>query len=157
MSAVTSPMRSNRGAIPRRYGDRPATVLNETATSQRRYRGGMASILPETLTVLTTVESAAKAEVLARGAVEQRVAACAQINGPVTSVYRWEDAVQTDPEWQVLFKTAAARYGALEAYIRAAHDYDVPEIIATRVVRGGADYLRWVVEECADPDATAEA
>ncbi|MDT0377393.1 divalent-cation tolerance protein CutA [Streptomyces sp. DSM 42041] len=116
----------------------------------------MAEIVPETLTVLTTVDGAAKAESLARGAVERRVAACAQISAPVTSVYRWEGTVQTDPEWQVLFKTAAARYGALEAYIREVHDYDVPEIIATPVVRGGADYLRWVVEECTDPEATAE-
>ncbi len=113
--------------------------------------------MAETLTVLTTIDSAEKAEALARGAIEGRVAACAQIVGPVTSVYRWEGAVQTDPEWQVLFKTAAERYGALEAYIRDAHDYDVPEIIATRVVEGGADYLRWVVEESTDPDASLPA
>ncbi|EST36318.1 hypothetical protein N566_16485, partial [Streptomycetaceae bacterium MP113-05] len=59
--------------------------------------------------------------------------------------------------WQVLFKTAAARYGALESYVREAHDYDVPEIIATPVVCGDADYLRWVIAECTDPDATTEA
>ncbi|UGY91318.1 divalent-cation tolerance protein CutA [Streptomyces gobiensis] len=103
----------------------------------------------EILTVLTTTDSAAKAESLARGAVAARLAACAQINGPVTSVYRWEGAVQTDPEWQVLFKTAAGRYTALAAYIRQAHDYDVPEIIATPVTEGGADYLAWVAEETA--------
>ncbi|MCF6521783.1 divalent-cation tolerance protein CutA [Streptomyces sp. JJ36] len=120
----------------------------------------MAEILPETpsvLTVLTTTGSAEEAEALARGAVERRVAACAQIGGPVTSVYRWEDAVQTDPEWQVLFKTAATRYADLEAYLREAHSYDVPEIIATPVVRGGADYLGWVAEECAGPSATTGA
>lgn len=117
----------------------------------------MAEMLPETLTVLTTTDSAGKAEALARGAIERRVAACAQIAGPVTSVYRWEDEVQTDQEWQVFFKTAAARYSALEAYLREAHDYDVPEIIATRIVQGGADYLRWVVAESTDPDATARA
>ncbi|MFR9674668.1 divalent-cation tolerance protein CutA [Streptomyces sp. TR06-5] len=117
----------------------------------------MADNVPETLTVLTTIDSAEKAETLARGAIERRVAACAQINGPVTSVYRWEGTVQADPEWQVLFKTAAARYSALEAYLGEAHDYDVPEIIATRVVEGGADYLRWVVEETTDPGATLPA
>lgn len=103
--------------------------------------------MAEILTVLTTTDSEARARALAAGAVERNVAACAQINGPVTSVYRWEGEVQTDPEWQVLFKTAAARYDALEAYVREAHDYDVPEIIATPVVRGGADYLAWVEEE----------
>ncbi|MGK5451175.1 divalent-cation tolerance protein CutA [Streptomyces radiopugnans] len=99
------------------------------------------------LTVLTTTDSREKAEALARGAVEARVAACAQVSGPVTSVYRWEGEVRAEPEWQVLLKTAAARYDALEAHLRAAHDYDTPEIIATPVVRGGADYLAWVAEE----------
>jgi len=105
------------------------------------------------LTVLTTTDSEEKARGLAAGAVEQRVAACAQISAPVTSVYRWEGAVQNDPEWQVLFKTSTARYDALEAYLREAHDYDVPEIIATPVVRGGADYLAWVAEETDAPGA----
>ncbi|OEV02672.1 divalent-cation tolerance protein CutA [Streptomyces oceani] len=103
--------------------------------------------MADILTVLTTTDSAAAAEALARGAVERRVAACAQLNGPVTSVFRWEGAVRTEPEWQVLFKTSVAAYAALEAYIREAHDYEVPEIIATPVSHGGADYQDWVVEE----------
>jgi periplasmic divalent cation tolerance protein len=103
----------------------------------------------DVLTVLTTTDSAAKAAELARGAVGARVAACAQISAPVTSVYRWEGAVETATEWQVLFKTTVSRYPALEAHLRAAHDYDVPEIIATPVVSGGADYLAWVDAETA--------
>ncbi|MGI5352285.1 divalent-cation tolerance protein CutA [Streptomyces sp. CA-250714] len=103
--------------------------------------------MAEILTVLTTTSSQEDAKALAAAAIERRLAACAQLSGPVTSVYRWEGAVQTDPEWQVLFKTSAARYDALEAYLREAHPYDVPEIIATPVVRGSADYLRWVEDE----------
>lgn len=101
------------------------------------------------LTVLTTTDAVEKAEALARGAVQARVAACAQISGPVTSVYRWKGTVETAAEWQVLFKTTGARYDALEAYLREAHDYDTPEIVATPVVRGSADYLRWLEEETA--------
>ncbi|GGZ72679.1 divalent-cation tolerance protein CutA [Streptomyces echinoruber] len=101
------------------------------------------------LTVLTTTDDQGRAEALARGAIEARVAACAQVSGPVTSVYRWKGEVRTAPEWQVLFKTTGARYDALEAYLREAHDYDTPEIIATPIVRGSADYLRWLEEETA--------
>ncbi|GAA2441238.1 divalent-cation tolerance protein CutA [Streptomyces macrosporus] len=101
----------------------------------------------EILTVLTTTDDPGKAEALARGAVEARLAACAQVAGPVTSVYRWEGEVRAEREWQVLLKTTVARYDALEAHLRAAHDYDTPEIIATPVVRGGADYLAWVAAE----------
>ncbi|MCK7627176.1 divalent-cation tolerance protein CutA [Streptomyces sp. RS10V-4] len=99
------------------------------------------------LTVLTTTDSEQKAERLARGAIEDRLAACAQISAPVTSVYRWDGAVETSREWQVLFKTVTGRYAALEAYLLAAHDYDTPEIIATPVTHGGAGYLAWVAEE----------
>ncbi|KAB1989747.1 MULTISPECIES: divalent-cation tolerance protein CutA [Streptomyces] len=105
--------------------------------------------LPSCLAVLTTTDAAEKAEALARGAVAARVAACAQISGPVTSVYRWRGAVETAAEWRVQFKTTAARYPALEEYLLDAHDYDTPEIIATPVVAGNPDYLRWLEEETA--------
>ncbi|MFG2296999.1 divalent-cation tolerance protein CutA [Streptomyces sp. NPDC048603] len=107
------------------------------------------------VTVLTTVDSAEGAAALARGAVEARLAACAQISGPVTSVYRWQGAVETAQEWQVLFKTTAERYPALEAALAAGHPYDTPEIIATPVAGGGAGYLAWVAAEVApapDPE-----
>ncbi|MFE7772729.1 divalent-cation tolerance protein CutA [Streptomyces sp. NPDC057445] len=104
------------------------------------------------LTVLTTTDSAAKAEALARGAVEARLAACAQISAPVTSVYRWRNAIETSEEWQILFKTTEARYDALETHLRTHHDYETPEIIATPVVRGSAAYLAWVAEETTAPE-----
>ncbi|MFB9555098.1 divalent-cation tolerance protein CutA [Streptomyces roseoviridis] len=99
------------------------------------------------LTVLTTTDARAKAEALARGAVEARVAACAQVSGPVTSVYHWQGAVETAEEWQVLFKTTEDRYPALETHLLAAHDYDTPEIVATPATRVSADYAAWVRRE----------
>ncbi|MFE4212464.1 divalent-cation tolerance protein CutA [Streptomyces sp. NPDC056844] len=104
---------------------------------------------PAWLTVLTTTDSEEKAHTLARGAVEARLAACAQISAPVTSVHRWQEAVETGEEWQVLLKTTAGRYDALEAHLLAAHDYETPEIIATPVVRGSDRYLAWVSAETA--------
>ncbi|WP_234018868.1 MULTISPECIES: divalent-cation tolerance protein CutA [unclassified Streptomyces] len=99
------------------------------------------------LTVLTTVDTAEKAQALARGAVEARLAACAQISGPVTSVYRWEGVLETGQEWQVLLKTTRARYADLESWLTEHHDYETPEIIATRVERGAGAYLSWVAAE----------
>lgn len=106
--------------------------------------------MAEYLTVLTTTDAAEKAEALAAGAVEARVAACAQIDGPVTSVYRWEGAVRTDREWRVLYKTTVERYPELEAHLKRVHDYDTPEIIATPVTHGSDAYLSWVSEETAE-------
>ncbi|MFE9863337.1 divalent-cation tolerance protein CutA [Streptomyces sp. NPDC005506] len=104
---------------------------------------------PAWLTVLTTTDSEEKAHALAQSAVEARLAACAQISAPVTSVYRWRNAIETTEEWQVLFKTVAGRYDELEEHLRAAHDYETPEIIATPVVRGSDRYLAWVTAETA--------
>jgi periplasmic divalent cation tolerance protein len=69
-------------------------------------------------TVLTTTDTAGRASDLARAVVEARAAACAQIEGPVRSVYWWEGAVQEEQEWRVLFKLPASKYDDLEALIR---------------------------------------
>ncbi|MGW3085815.1 divalent-cation tolerance protein CutA [Streptomyces sp. NPDC001108] len=105
--------------------------------------------MAEYLTVLTTTDTAENARALAASAVEARVAACAQIDGPITSVYRWEGEVRADQEWRVLYKTTADRYPELEAHLSQAHDYDTPEIIATPITRGSDAYLSWVREETA--------
>ncbi|MFF9064906.1 divalent cation tolerance protein CutA [Streptomyces sp. NPDC014891] len=110
------------------------------------------------VTVRTTTDARAKADALARGAVEARLAACAQISGPVTSVYHWRGAIETTEEWEVVFKTTEARYPALESHLVAAHDYETPEILATRVTRAGEGYARWVEREtsgAAEPEAPA--
>ncbi|GGY31846.1 divalent-cation tolerance protein CutA [Streptomyces omiyaensis] len=102
---------------------------------------------PTVLAVTTTTDSRAKAEALARGAVEARLAACAQVSGPVTSVYHWKSAVETAEEWRVDLKTTEGRYAALETHLLAAHDYETPELLATPVVRGSAAYLEWLETE----------
>ena len=101
------------------------------------------------LTVLTTTDSADAAAALARSAVTARLAACAQVDGPVTSTYWWQGEVEAAQEWRVLYKTTAERYEALEAHIKENHSYDTPEVIVTEVPRGSAEYLAWVAEETA--------
>ncbi|MFD7923635.1 divalent-cation tolerance protein CutA [Streptomyces sp. NPDC059740] len=103
----------------------------------------------EFLAVLTTTDSEEAARRLAADAVERRLAACAQVDGPVTSVYRWEGTVETDTEWRVLYKTTAARYPALEAHLRSVHTYETPEVIATPVTAGSDAYLAWLRTETA--------
>ncbi|WP_052847337.1 divalent-cation tolerance protein CutA [Streptomyces avicenniae] len=101
------------------------------------------------LVVYTTTDSREAAEALARSAVEARAAACAQIDGPITSAYWWNGELHTDPEWRVTYKTPAARFADLEAVIKALHAYDVPEIVATDITHGSAAYLAWLDEETA--------
>lgn len=99
--------------------------------------------------VVTTTDARESADELARGAVQARVAACAQVVGPVTSHFWWEGSVDTDEEWQVWFKTTARGYSALEEYLRARHSYDVPEILCLPVTAGHRPYLDWLDSEVA--------
>ncbi|KAB8165818.1 divalent cation tolerance protein CutA [Streptomyces sp. 3MP-14] len=102
------------------------------------------------LVVTTTLDSREAAEAVGRAAVTARLAACAQVEGPITSVYRWEGEVTSDQEWRLVLKTTAARYPELESLVRESHGYEVPQIVATEIVRGGADYLRWLETETTD-------
>lgn len=97
--------------------------------------------------VITTTDSAAAAEQLATGIVDARLGACVQIAGPVTSVYRWEGAVQTEQEWQLWVKTTGALLDALTAHIMANHSYAVPEVVATPIIGGNPAYLQWLTDE----------
>lgn len=103
----------------------------------------------ETLLVFTTLPDRDAALRLAQGIIERRLAACVNILGGCTSVYRWKGAVEEATEVPVLMKTRAARYSELEAAIRALHPYELPEILAVPAVRGLPDYLEWVAEETA--------
>lgn len=98
--------------------------------------------------VTTTLPTRAAAEALGAALVESRLAACAQISGPVASVYRWEGAVQHAEEWSCRLKSTRVRYPALAAAIRAHHGYDLPEITAMPL-EGSVEYLAWIAREVA--------
>jgi periplasmic divalent cation tolerance protein len=100
-----------------------------------------------TLLVLTNLPDRAAAERIADALIEQRLAACVNILAPCRSVYRWKGAVQHDEEHPLLVKTTSERYAALEAALRAAHPYELPEIVALPVERGLPAYLEWVAAE----------
>ena len=106
--------------------------------------------MTECCQVTTTLPDQAAAERLADAVVEERLAACAQVLGPITSTYRWQGEVERAPEWYCHLKTTAARLAALQARIKELHPYDVPEIIALPIVDGNADYLRWIEEAVAE-------
>ena len=103
----------------------------------------------EHVIVTSTTFSEAAARDLAVAAVDARLGACAQVVGPITSVYRWDGSVQTDQEWRVEIKTTAERVPALTARLRELHSYDLPEVVATPIVGGSAEYLAWLTGETA--------
>ena len=101
----------------------------------------------EILLVLTNLPDRDAAQKLAHAVIDEKVAACVNILGACTSVYRWRGVVENATEIPLLIKTTASRYAALEAVIRRVHPYELPEIIAVSLAQGLPVYLQWVAGE----------
>ena len=97
--------------------------------------------------VLISTPGAEAGRQLARVLVEERLAACGSVVPSVTSVYRWQGAVEEEEEALVVLKTAADRVEALTRRALELHPYDVPEILALPVNGGNPGYLEWVIDE----------
>ena len=97
-----------------------------------------------TVLVLTTVSDDDQAEALARTLVDERLAACVNLHGSMTSFYRWQGAVARDGERQLVIKTTRERLPALEARLKALQAYELPEFLVLAVEAGSAAYLSWV-------------
>lgn len=97
--------------------------------------------------VLTTTQTKGDARKIAAEMVRKRLAACAQVVGPIESTYWWKGTVETSQEWLCILKTRRDLFDRLEGAVREIHPYEVPEIIATPIVAGSDDYLRWLDDE----------
>jgi periplasmic divalent cation tolerance protein len=100
--------------------------------------------------VTTTLPDRDAANRLGRRLVEERLAACAQVVGPVSSVFWWQGEVESAAEWYCHLKTTASRVEDLIARIRELHPYETPEILAVPVAEGNEAYLRWIADSVAD-------
>jgi periplasmic divalent cation tolerance protein len=99
------------------------------------------------LQVTTTLPSEASAQQFATQLVQERLAACAQVLGPVSSVYRWKGVIEQAGEWYCNLKTTKARLPALTSRIRDLHPYELPEIVAFTIEDADAAYLEWIEAE----------
>jgi periplasmic divalent cation tolerance protein len=101
----------------------------------------------EIVTVYATFADAEEAARIARTLVEERLAACANILGPVRSIYRWEAKVEDATEVAALFKTSAQSSEALIARLSELHSYDVPAVVVWPIADSLPAYAQWVVAE----------
>ncbi|HEX8707505.1 MAG TPA: divalent-cation tolerance protein CutA [Pyrinomonadaceae bacterium] len=96
------------------------------------------------IVVMMTAANREEAARLAEMLVGARLAACVQILPEMESVYRWQGAVEREPEILLLAKTTLARFEELEREVRALHSYETPEIIALPLAAASAPYLAWL-------------
>ena len=106
--------------------------------------------MSEYIQVVTTTEKQDDALAIGRALIEQRLAACVQVVGPVTSVYRWKGQIETGQEWQCWAKSRQDCYGRIEQAVREHHPYEEPEILAVPITAGSASYLAWLDAELAE-------
>ena len=97
--------------------------------------------------ILCTAPDEAAAEMLARGLVEARLAACVNAISGVKSFYRWQGTIEADTEIQLIIKTQRGRFDEVAAWLHENHPYDVPEIIALPAERVSQAYLEWATKE----------
>ncbi len=103
--------------------------------------------MTEFIQVLTTVDTEEIANKIASSLLEERVASCVQVFGPIKSSYWWKGKIERAKEWFCLIKAMEKDYRMIEANIKKVHPHDVPEIIALPVLEGNTDYLRWIRNE----------
>ncbi|WP_055479519.1 divalent-cation tolerance protein CutA [Sphaerimonospora mesophila] len=97
--------------------------------------------------VQVAIDDRDRAASLARSVVEARLAACAQLVGPIVSTYWWEGRVETAEEFLLLLKTTGDSVDRLTEHIRAEHPYETPEIVALPIEGGLTAYLDWIASE----------
>jgi periplasmic divalent cation tolerance protein len=97
--------------------------------------------------VYVTASSREEAFKIARTVVEERLAACANVLQPITSVYWWEGKVQEEDETSFLLKTRADLVEALTQRVRALHSYTCPCVVALPVAAGNPAFLSWIDNE----------
>jgi periplasmic divalent cation tolerance protein len=95
---------------------------------------------------LVTAPTMEVARELARKALENRVAACANLVPAIESHYWWQGNLETSAEVILIFKTSAALAGALQEMVLANHPYETPEFITVPISTGSPAYLKWILD-----------
>lgn len=101
--------------------------------------------------VQATFPDATEAGRIGRLVVEERLAACVNVQAPCTSLYRWQGAVEEAQEVVAMFKTRPDLAESLAARLAALHSYDLAAI-EWWSADASAAVAEWVAAETNAPD-----
>ena len=94
--------------------------------------------------IFTTVARKQTAQRIAKALVDKKLAACCQIVGPITSIYRWQGKIKKVKEWLLVAKTRSDKFRKAEKAVKEIHPYKLPEIIAAPITQGSKKYFEWI-------------
>lgn len=95
--------------------------------------------------VLMTAQDKKEAIDIVRRLLKERLIACANVVGPVSSLYWWEDKIEESSEVLVFMKTRENLFERLAQRVKELHSYEVPEVIAFPIRKGLPAYLDWLL------------
>jgi periplasmic divalent cation tolerance protein len=121
-------------------------LLSESSV---KYPSKGVKLMTEYIQVFTTTDTKENARQIAKKVVEKNLAACAQIIGPISSIFWWKNNINEEEEWLIIIKSRKDLYDDLEHAIMKVHKYEIPEILAVPVLAGAKSYLEWLDGEVA--------
>ena len=94
--------------------------------------------------VLVTTSNKQEAEKIVKHLLEERLIACGNIIGPISSIFHWSGEIEEAEEYLILMKSRKDLFNRLSETVNALHSYEVPEIVAFPIVEGSEAYLSWL-------------
>jgi periplasmic divalent cation tolerance protein len=110
-------------------------------------------LVDDCIQVFMTVPAEQDGRRLAQALVEEKLAACFQILGPMQSTFYWQGKVETAAEYLCLIKTTSDAFDRLKDRVKALHPYDVPELIAVPITAGSEEYVAWLKSSVSRPES----
>ena len=96
------------------------------------------------IVVLVTAKDIDEARKIARGLLDEKLIACANMIGNIQSLFLWQGKIEEAGEVLLVLKTRRALFDQVAIKVKSLHSYDTPEIIAVPVLEGNSDYLNWI-------------
>jgi len=103
--------------------------------------------------ILTTVPPELDTATLARSLLSEQLVACVNVLPVMHSHYRWQGAIESASEHQLILKTTMGRVESVRQRLEALHPYDVPEFLVIEASGGSEGYLAWLRGETVPPPA----
>ena len=93
---------------------------------------------------MITSDSEQEAKTIIEKLLKNRLIACGNLIGPISSSFWWKDCIETSKEYLILLKSRNDLFNKIEKEVLRLHSYEVPEMIVFPIIDGSKDYLKWI-------------